>query len=76
MKPTYGWRGKPPRRPSNVAAKATVPKRDLVSVLQVLLEMDRLHIALGYRRLGSDVGRPPGSAPGFQTRSSIRSGRG
>ncbi len=47
VKPTYSWRGKPPRRPSNVAAKATVPKRDLVSVLQVLLEMDRLHIAAG-----------------------------
>jgi hypothetical protein len=24
VKPTYSWRGRPPRRPSHVAAKATV----------------------------------------------------
>ncbi len=44
-RPTFRAKWGASRRPSNTRAKGTVPKRDLVGVLQVLLEMDRLRFA-------------------------------
>ena len=45
-RPTFNWRSSAyPRTAISVRAEGTVPKRDLVGVLQVLLETDRLGFA-------------------------------
>ena len=57
LRPTLSCRATAARRtPSTVRAEATVPKRDLVSVLQVLLETGRLRLAADLADLDILVG--------------------